>query len=191
MRSKLRAALSTRRALVVIVAAIVAASWAIPTYGASTFKLAVKALGRANTAVHDSALAVNASKTATSTANTANSAANAAKSAASAAQSTANTANSTANTALSIANGAAHVVANATHSFDAGSIVAGSCAAASFSQLGVASTDSLILTPPATQPDGIIGQGSTSSGQVNLNLCNYTGGSIDPPNLTYRFLVLR
>jgi hypothetical protein len=183
--------LGTRRALVVIVGAIVVLSWALPTYGASTFKLAVKALGRANTAVHDSALAVSTSKSANTTANTANSTANAAKSTANSAQSTANTANSTANTALSIANGSAHVVANTTHSFDAGSISAGTCASDTFSQLGVASTDSVILTPPSTLPDGISGYASTSTGQLNLSLCNYSGSTINPPSITYRFMVLR
>lgn len=104
MGSKVRARLTTRRALVVIVGVAFALSWVVPSFGASAFKLAVKALGRANTAVHDSNVAVATSNSANGTANTANSTANAAKSTANTAQSTANTANSTANQALNVAN---------------------------------------------------------------------------------------
>lgn len=193
MGSKVRARLTTRRALVVIVGVAFALSWVVPSFGASAFKLAVKALGRANTAVHDSNVAVATSNSANGTANTANSTANAAKSTANTAQSTANTANSTANTALSVANGSAHVVANDTHTFDPGSLNGGTCTTTTFSQPGVSSTDDVIVTPPTTLQDGIITQGFTSSasfGQVELELCNVTGGAIDPPSANYKFLVL-
>ena len=97
MGSKVRASLSTRRALVVIVGLAFALGWVVPSYGASAFKLAVKALGRANTAVHDSAVAVN-------TSNNANSTANGAKTTANAAQSTAGAASTKAQQALDAAN---------------------------------------------------------------------------------------
>ena len=187
MRSKL----TTRRALVVIIGVMFALAWAIPSLGASAGKVARTALGRANEAVHDSNLAVSTSNTANGTANSANTTANAAKTAAGAAQSTANTANSTANSALSIANGRAQVVVNTSHSFDAGNLNGGTCTTTTFSQLGVTSADDVILTPPTTLQDGILTQAFASSNQLELEVCNVTGGAIDPPNASYKFMIIR
>jgi hypothetical protein len=190
MGSKLRARLSTRRALVVIVGLAFALGWVVPSYGASAFKLAVKALGRANTAVHDSAVAVNTSNNANSTANKANSTANTANTNANSAKSAAATAQSTANTALSTANAAAHVVANTTRTFNAGSLATDTCTTDTFTQLGVASTDDVIVTAPSTLPDGIIAQGFALTNQLELKVCNLTSGTIPVPNLGYKLLVL-
>jgi hypothetical protein len=101
---KLRDKLTTRRALVVIFAVLLALAWAVPSIGASTAKLARLALGRANTAVHDSNLAIDTSNTAKGTANSANATANSANSTANSAKTTANQAQTTANQALTKAN---------------------------------------------------------------------------------------
>lgn len=180
----MREKLTTRRALVVVVGVLFALAWAVPSIGASAGKLARTALGRANQAVYDSNLAVNSSNNAKSTAA-------AASSAAAAANSLATTANNTANSALSIATGGTRVIANASHSFDAGTLAAGACTTTTFTQLGVASTDDVIVTAPTTLPNGVITQAFAPSNQVKLELCNVTGSPIDPPSASYKFLVLR
>jgi len=179
----MRRMLTTKWALVVIVGVLFALAWAIPSLGASAGKLARTALGRANESVYNSNLAVNTSNTAKNTANNASNVAAAANSAAA-------TANNTANTALSLANGGPRVIANAAHSFDANNLASGGCTSTTFTQLGVASTDDVIVTAPTTLPEGVIAQAFTASNQVKLELCN-VGGAVDPPNASYKFLVLR
>jgi trimeric autotransporter adhesin len=188
---KLTNKLTTKRALVAIVALLLALAWAVPSMGASTAKLARKALARANLAFHNADLAIDSSNKARTTANDANAAASAAKTAANTAQSTANSAQSTANTALSLASGSAHVQDNFTMSFDPSSLSATSCTGSSFSRLGVLSSDEVIVTPPDTQPIGIVTQAFTSTGQVTLEFCNVTGSPIDPPSGSYEFSSLR
>jgi hypothetical protein len=96
--------LNRDRALVLVIGILFALAWAVPSIGSTAGKLARKALGQANLAVHTSNLAVNSAQTANTNANQAKSTANAANSTASAANSTANAANNTANQALSKAN---------------------------------------------------------------------------------------
>jgi hypothetical protein len=188
---KLRDKLTTRRALVVIFAVLLALAWAVPSIGASTAKLARLALGRANTAVHDSNLAIDTSNTAKGTANSANATANSANSTANSAKTTANAAQSTANQALSIANGSAHVVDHFTSSFDPGNIGQQSCEPFSVARPIVLASDEVIVTSPETQALGIIVQAYTSASQVTLVFCNVTGGTINPDPGTYEFSVLR
>jgi membrane protein involved in colicin uptake len=173
--------------LVALVGVALALAWAIPSMGASTAAVARKAFARANVAFHNANLAIDTSNTAKTTANSANTTANAAKTTANAAQSTANTANSTANTALNVANAAAHVQDNFTHTSDPSSITGGSCTNDTFSRSGVLSTDEVIVTPPGTQPLGIVTQAYTSSGSITLEFCNVTGSPIDPPSGAYEF----
>ena len=179
----MRRKLTSRRALVVIVGLLFALAWAVPSIGASASKLARTALGRANQAVYDSSIAVNSSNNAKSTAS-------AASSAAAAANSLANTANNTANSALNLANGATHITDNFTATVDPSGIGADSCQISSVAQLGVLSTDQVIVTPPDTQPAGIITQAMTSTNAVKLEFCNVTGGSIDPPSGSYEFSII-
>lgn len=191
--------LTRTQALALVVGLLLALAWAGPSLGASASKVARLALGRANEAFHNADLAINTSDTAKSTANSANttadaasSTANAARSAAATAQSTANAAQSTANQALSIANGSAHLHDNFTMTFDPGSIAATSCTSDQFGRLGVLASDEVIVTPPDTQPIGIVTQAFTSDNQVTLEFCNVTGGSaIDPPSGAYEFSILR
>jgi hypothetical protein len=187
----MRGKLTSGRTLVLVIGVLFALAWAVPSLGASVSKVARTALGRANEAVYHSDVAVSQSNTAKTTANTANATAGTANTTANAAKTTANTANTTANQALSLANSAAQVFANATKTIDPGSIGSGSCDSFPFSQLGVAATDELIVTPPANLDLGIIVQGNTSTGQVTLVFCNITAASIDPPSGSYEYSVFR
>jgi hypothetical protein len=45
----------------------------------------------------------------------------------------------------------------------------------------------VIVTPPDTQPLGIVTQAYTSSGSITLEFCNVTGSPIDPPSGVYEF----
>ena len=191
MRGKLRNGLTTRRALVLVVAAMLSLAWAMPSVGASAQKIARKALARANQAFHNADLAIDTSGRARTTANNASSTAEAARSTANAAQSTANTANSTANTALSVANGKLARLSNFSSTIDPGSISSGNCTSSSISRLGQASSDEVIVTPPETQPLGIIVQAYTASGEVVLQVCNVSGSPIDPPSGSYEFSTFR
>lgn len=143
---------------------------------------------------------MNRSDTAKSTANSANATAGAANATASsanntagAAQSTAAAAQSTASQALSTASIADEVRDNFSFAFDPDSISATSCVSESRSRLGVLTSDEVIVTPPNSQPLGIIVQAkkSSSSGQVTLVFCNVTNSSIDPPSGSYEFSTLR
>jgi hypothetical protein len=191
MRTKLRRKLTKNHMLVLIVGLVFTLAWALPSLGASAGKLARTALGRSNEAVHNANLAVNSANTAKTTANTANATAGAANTTANTAKTTASTANTTANQALSAANAAAHVQDNFTSARDPGNITALSCVNDSFSRLGVLSTDEVIVTPPDTQPLGIITQAYTSSGAITLVFCNVTSSDINPPSNTYEFSTIR
>jgi hypothetical protein len=191
VQAKLREKLTTRRALVVLVGVLLALAWAVPSIGASTAKLARKAFARANLAYHYSDLAIDTSNKARTTATQASGTADAAKTTANQAQSAASQAQSTANTALSVANGAAHVQAKLTKTFDPGNLPATSCESSTFSQLGVLASDGAIVTPPDTQPLGVIAQAVTSTNQFTLQLCNVTSSAIDPPSGTYKVIILR
>jgi trimeric autotransporter adhesin len=187
--------LTTKRALVVIVGVLLALAWAVPSIGASTAKVARKAFARANLAFYHANLAIDTSNKAKATANDASAAANSAKTAASQAQSTANQAQSTANTAQSTANQAlskARFQDNFTATLDPSGIAATACTSSPVSRAGVMASDEVIVTPPDTQPIGIVTQAFTSSGQVTVEFCNVTGGgSIDPPSGTYEFSTVR
>jgi len=174
-----------------VVGLLLALAWAVPSIGASTAKVARTALARANLAFHNANLAIDTSNKAKATAGDANATADSARTAASQAQSSANQAQSTANQALSLATGVVHLQANFTRSVDPNGISAGSCNTVSLSQSGVLPTDELIVTPPENQPIGIVSQGFTSTNSVTLELCNVTGGSIDPPLIAYEFSTLR
>jgi hypothetical protein len=187
MRRKIRAQLTTNRVMVLVIAVLFALAWAVPSIGASAGKVARVALARSNQAVHDSNVAVATSNTAKSTSNTANSTAAAANSTANAANTTANSAKTTANQALTLANGAAHVQDNFTRSSDPGNISAGTCTTDSFIRFGVLSTDEVIVTPPDTQPNGIITQAYTSNGGISLEFCNVSNNTIDPPPGSYEY----
>jgi hypothetical protein len=192
MRRRLAGKLTRTHALVLIVGLLLSVAWAVPSLGANVGKVARLALGRANEAFHNANLAIDASNKAKDTANGANSAASSAKSAADSAQSSANAAQSTANTALAATSGTAHVQSNFTRTFDPGSIAQTSCTASPFSQSGVLPSDEVIVTPPDTQPVGIMTQAFTSSNEVTLVFCNVAGGGpIDPPSGSYEFSILR
>jgi hypothetical protein len=197
MRKRLHQ-LTRTQALVLVVGLLFALAWAAPTLGAGVGKVARLALGRANQAVYNAKLAVDTSGKARDTANsanatagTANTTANAARTAATSAQSAASAAQATGNAALAIANGSAHVHDNFTMTFDPGSIAATSCTSNQFLRLGVLASDEVIVTPPDTQPIGIVTQAFTSDNQVTLEFCNVTGGAIDPPSGAYEFSILR
>jgi hypothetical protein len=187
----MRGKLTTGRTLVLVIGVLFALAWAVPSLGASVSKVARTALGRANEAVYHSDIAVSQSNTAKTTANTANATASSANSTANAAKTTASAAQTTANQALAIANGSAHVQDNFTVSSDPGNIAADSCDSDPISRLGVLSTDEVIVTPPSTQPLGIITQAYTSSGTITLVFCNVTSAGIDPPSGQYEFSTLR
>ena len=191
MRRKIRAQLTTNRVMVLVIAVLFALAWAVPSIGASAGKVARVALARSNQAVHDSSVAVATSNTAKSTANNANATAGAANSTANSANTTANSAKSEASQALSLATGAVQIQQNFEKSFDPGTINPASCIASPFSQFGVLSTDQVIVTPPSTQPTGIITQAYTSSGSITLEFCNVTGAGIDPPPGNYEFSTIR
>ena len=167
-----------------IVGVLIALAWAVPSIGASTAKIARKAFARANLAYYHASLAIDTSNKANATASTASATANSAKVAAGQAQ-------TTANQALSLANGAVQREDNFTMTFDPTSISGASCTSSPFSRLGVLSSDEVIVTPPDTQPIGILTQAFTSNGQVTLEICNATGAPIDPPSGTYEFSILR
>lgn len=190
MRRKLRAQVTTNRAMVLVIGVLFAIAWAVPSIGASAGKVARVALGRANQAVHDSNIAVSNSNTAKTTANTANSTASAANSTANTANTTANSAKTTATQALSLANGAAQVVDNFTTSSAAGTVNANTCASDPITRFGVLSTDEVIVTPPSSQPLGIVTQAYTSNSSVTLVFCNVTSGDKTPPS-GYELSVLR
>jgi hypothetical protein len=191
MRRRLAGKLTRTHAIVVVVALLLSLAWAVPSLGANVGKVARLALGRANEAFHNANLAINTSNKAQDTANGANATANSAKSTAGAAQSTANTANTTASQALARANSSAQVQSNFTMTFDPASIPQTSCVASPFSRVGVLGSDEVIVTPPDTQPVGILTQASTGSNEVTLLFCNVTGGAVDPPSGAYEFSILR
>jgi len=168
-------------------------AWAMPSMGASTAAVARKAFARANLAFHNADLAIDTSNKAKSTAGTASATASAASSTASAASSTANAANSTANQALSAAIAADEVQDNFSMTFDPGDISANTCVSDTRSRTGVLSSDEVVVTPPDTQPLGILTQAYTSSGSVTLVFCNVTAASqpINPPSGSYEFSTLR
>jgi hypothetical protein len=179
--------LTTKRALVAIVGVLLALAWAIPSIGASTGKVARKAFARANLAFYHANLAIDTSNKAKTTANEASATANAAKATATQAQTSANQAQSTANQALS----RARFQDNFTATLDPGGIAATACTSSSVSRASVLATDEVIVTPPDTQPIGIVTQAFTATGQVTLEFCNVTGATINPPSGTYEFSTIR
>jgi hypothetical protein len=185
--------LTKRRTLVVIVGVLLALAWAIPSLGASAGKVARTALVRANQAFHNANLATSNSNTAKNVSNQANATAGAANNTANTANSNANSAKTTANQALSVANNADEVESTFEMSFNPGNIDPTSCVSDSFSRVGVLSSDEVIVTPPSTQPLGIITQAYTSTSSITLAFCNVTDdpAGIDPPLSTYEFSTLR
>jgi len=187
MWRKLGDKLTGRRALVVVIGVLLALAWAVPSIGASTAKLARTALARANLAFHNANLAIDTSNKAKSSAGDANATAGAARTAASQAQTSASQAQTTASQALS----KARFQDNFTGTFDPNNIASTSCTSSSATRATVLGSDEVIVTPPETQPIGIVTQAFTANGQVTLEFCNVTGGTIDPPSGTYEFSTVR
>jgi hypothetical protein len=179
--------LTTKRALVVVVGVLLALAWAIPSIGASTATVARKAFARANLAFYHANLAIDTSNKAKTTANDASATANSARTVASQAQSTANAAQSTANQALT----KARFQDNFTATLDPDGIAPTVCTSSLVSRAGVLATDEVIVTPPDTQPIGIVTQAFTATDQVTLEFCNVTGGTINPPSGLYEFSTVR
>jgi hypothetical protein len=96
-----------------------------------------------------------------------------------------------------IADGAitsANFLQNFTLNFDLPPIPAGSCRQSPFRRSGVVQTDEAIVTPPDSQPLGVLTQAVTRTApglEVKLVSCNVTGATIDPPPGDYEFSIIR
>ena len=83
--------------------------------------------------------------------------------------------------------------ANRSLDFDLGAQTAGNCTEFPFASAGVLPTDEVIVTPPETQPEGMIVQAQTSSvagSELSMQVCAAETYA-DPPNATYEFSIIR
>lgn len=82
---------------------------------------------------------------------------------------------------------------NRTINIDVLELAAHMCVEGTFSSDGVLATDEVIVTPPDNQPVGIVTQGMTATAaeELELHICNVTGGMIDPPAGNYEFTFIR
>ena len=82
--------------------------------------------------------------------------------------------------------------ANAVFSFDFPALAAGDCAEFPFTIPGVLPTDHVIVTPPETQPEGVIVQAQAQTGANNVSMQRCVVEAVaDSPAGNYKFVVIR